>query len=141
MTHLNQYTAMNKHSFFYKPGWLGVFLCMLLLGMMSPTETYAQMYITANPPEFYYYDIASNTFTAKANTPVNFGSGANLSYDGTNIFAVRANASGVPTNSFYKYTVATNTWSAAANLPVVAGIGANSIVVIPFRVIALKIRH
>jgi uncharacterized repeat protein (TIGR01451 family) len=120
---------MNKHYLLCKEKLYVIFFCAVLFGTITFTETQAQMYVTADPPGFYYYDIASNTFTAKANTPVNFASGANLSYDGTNIFAVRANASGVPTNGFYKYTVATNTWAAAANLPVVAGIGANSIAI------------
>lgn len=37
------------------------------------------MYVTADPPEFYFYDLSNNTFTQLANTPVNFGSAINLS--------------------------------------------------------------
>lgn len=54
--------------------------CLALLFWIFCTQTiYSQMYVTADPPEFYFYDLSNNTFTQLANTPVNFGSAINLS--------------------------------------------------------------
>ena len=102
------------------------FVKIVFLIFITILKIQAQLgYVTCNPPSFHSYNFSTNTFTSLANTPVSFGSGGNLVYDGTNVFAMAGAASGIGRTNFYKYTVATNTWTTMSPLPIAANTGAS----------------
>ncbi len=64
---------------------------------------------------FWRYSISGNSWSQMANIPgTNWGYGATLSVDGTNIYALLNKG---PAASFYRYSISGNSWSQMANIP------------------------
>ncbi|MBF8267793.1 MAG: hypothetical protein HW388_1301 [Dehalococcoidia bacterium] len=60
------------------------------------------------------------TWQTLANAPATVAAGGALTTDGTNVYALRGNAS----SSFWRFNVAANTWTSLTNAPATTGAGA-----------------
>lgn len=80
--------------------------------------------LRGNSQNFYEYDMATDVWSSKANTPASVSYGGSIENGPAGyLFALR----GANTSSFWRYDISANTWSdeAAANSPQAAGTGAS----------------
>jgi hypothetical protein len=61
---------------------------------------------------FWRYDISTNNWDNRQNTPQAVNDGGSLAYDGESIYAFRGNS-----NAFWKYDIVSDNWQALANTP------------------------
>jgi N-acetylneuraminic acid mutarotase len=86
---------------------------------LTPTSQYLFALRGASRTDFWRYDIAANSWTARAATPGTVSRGGALTTNGTYIYALR----GV-TADFWRYDPAANSWSIMASAPAAVSAGA-----------------
>ena len=95
-------------------------------GDMAYVSSSGKMYALRgnNQLNFYEYDLATDTWSSKANTPVGVNYGGSIENGPSGyLYALR----GVNTSSFWRYDIGANTWddAAASDVPQSAGVGAS----------------
>jgi uncharacterized repeat protein (TIGR01451 family) len=82
-------------------------------GALTTDGTYLYALRGDTKPDFYRYNIATNTWEARAPTPGNVGWGGALTRIGNYIYAFQGDGK----TGFWRYDIAANSWSAMANAP------------------------